>query len=132
MPFKVSDWQSFLQGSLTFITTRHSFLKFGNIRKVMSYLSTLSMIPCHKNVVFLLLNSYWFHQWPGFHKPKQVPWLLIWLWKVWCLSQKIGSVHVLDRPKCLGAKMLTRCHLSQLYCSQIFNSVFFNLFLFFS
>ena len=83
------------------------------------------MIYCHQNVVLLLLDSYRFHQWPGFHKPKQVPLLLMWLWGIWRLCLEIGSVHVLYWTKRLGTKILTGCLLSRASCSLIFSSVCF-------
>ena len=53
-----TDIQSFLQGTFIFITIQHSFLKFGNIGNITSYLSTLQMIPSHQNVVLFLVDSY--------------------------------------------------------------------------
>ena len=71
------------------------------------------MIPCHLIVVLFLLNSYWFHQWPGFCKPKQPL-------EKWRLTLEISLVHVLDWQKCMGT-----CLLSQVCCSLIFSSVCF-------
>ena len=104
MALKVLNWQpkfhidihGFYQEALINITTQHKFLKFENIMKILTYISTLYTVHCHQNVALLLLNSYWFHQWPGFHKRKQVPFLLMWLWEVGRLSLEIGLVHVLD------------------------------------
>ena len=49
-----------------FITLQHNFLEFENKKNYdLSFNSS-----CHQNVVFLLLGSYWFQQWPEFHKPK--------------------------------------------------------------
>ena len=65
-------------------------------------------------MVVLLLCSFWFHQWHGFHKPKQVPW-------------EIAVVHVLDWPKWLIKIKQTECLFFRVCYSLILSSVFFFL-----
>ena len=104
----------------------HNSAKFSGIlkhKKKYDLSFNLLNYSSHQNLVLLIPDSFWFHQWPGYYKAKQTLLLLILLWEVWTLSQEIGLVHELDWPDCLDTKMLTGYLLSQLCCFLIFSSV---------
>ena len=134
MTFKVSNWQSFLQGTLIFILTQNNFLKFGNGRKIMPYLSTLfEWFLAIRMWYFFFLTHFDFASGLNF-----INWIKFFC--SWCGCGKYESClrksvyfMCLISQKCLGTRMLTGNMLSRMCCLLIFSSAcFFALSVFFS
>ena len=114
----LTDVKSFLQGTFIYI----------NKCKIWIVFQLFKWFLVIRNMVLYLLDSYWLHQGPRFHKTKtSVFTAAVILRNRKIVSGNRFSAFVLDWPKFLGTKILTRCLclLSRGCCSLICSSIWY-------